>query len=396
MKNFLNNIWTKRAASLISGLYAFGACYICYCSIFYNINISSPLSLCLLVSGISLLALVVMLYSRKQVVTRIASVVILPAMLPVVLMYFGEWELIIPIIITGLIILLLSGSGEGFKTAFGTIFLLLYIFGALGYFLFTSFFVTVSNSTVIESGFSPSKLYRYQVVNTEDSSNGSTAVYVEPNYADLNYPFVTLTLKDMERVVYLERPITEQAAVQWSTMTRQEITQQLNELSDSISVHLTESQLKKLGYSYDCKLALTELSTDQKLAIGRTASDIGMIYLDELTPEQLAYFGIGKDSSNRYYVLEPTASILEEADKKKGSKVYFSDLSSETQENFNVVKDDSVYLNTLTDENLAMLGVPESGDIMTFNGKICFRYYVAVLENYFDIDDRSLSISLLG
>ena len=53
-------------------------------------------------------------------------------------------------------------------------------------------------------------------------------------------------------------------------------------------------------------------------------------------------------------------------------------------------------LNTLTDEQLAMLGVPESGDVMTFNGKICFRYYVAVLENYFDVDDRSLSISLLN
>ncbi|MBQ8297075.1 MAG: hypothetical protein IJX77_04760 [Ruminococcus sp.] len=396
MKKILDNIWTKRAASLISALYAYGACYICYCSVFYNIEVSSSVSLCLLVSGISLLALVIMLYSRKQVLTRIASVVILPAMLPVVLLYFGQWGLIIPIIITGLIILLLSGSGEGFKTAFGTIFLLLYIFGALGYFLFTSFFVTASKTQTVKSGLSPSNQYRYYVVNTEDTSNGSTAVYVEPNYADLKYPFVTLTLKDMQRVVYLERPITETIDVQWTTQSRQEITDYLNSISDSITVHLTESQLKKLGYTYDCKLALTELTTEQKKAIGKTASDIDMVYLDQLTAEQLAYFGIGKDGNSRYYVLEPTAAILEETDKKSGSTVYFSELSSETQESFNVVKDDSVYLNTLTDENLAMLGVPESGDIMTFNGKVCFRYYVAVLENYFDVDDRSLSISLLS
>jgi hypothetical protein len=43
-----------------------------------------------------------------------------------------------------------------------------------------------------------------------------------------------------------------------------------------------------------------------------------------------------------------------------------------------------------------MLGVPESGDVMMYDGKICFRYYVAILEDYFDVDDRSLSVSLLS
>ena len=396
MKNFFANIWTKRAASLISALYAFSVCYLCYCSVFYNIEISSRLSLCLLVTGVSIFALVVMLYSRKQVLTRIASVVILPAMLPVVLLYFGDWCLIIPIIVTGIIILLLSGAGEGFKTAFGTIFLLMYIFGALGYFLFTSFFVTSAKTTTVESGVSPSGLYRYSVVNTEDSSNGSTSVFVEPNNADVHFPFVTFSLKNISRIVYLERPMTENRVVQWSTQTRREITDYLNSLSDSIVIHLSESQLKELGYSYDSKLTLSDLTTEQKKAVGKTASDIDTIYLDQLTADQLAYFGIGKDSSGRYYVLAPTAELLEDTGKKSGETVYFSELSSDWQAEFSVAMNDSVYLNTLTDENLAMLGVPESGDVMTFNGEVCFRYYVAILENYFDVDDRSLSISLLS
>jgi len=101
MKNILANVWTKRAASALSALYALGVCYLCYCSIFYHIEVASRISLCLMIS------LVVMLYSRKQILTRIASVVILPAMLPVVLLYFGEWGMIIPIIITGIAILLL-------------------------------------------------------------------------------------------------------------------------------------------------------------------------------------------------------------------------------------------------------------------------------------------------
>lgn len=396
MKKFFDNIWTKRAVSLLSGLYAFAACYLCYSSIFYNIEIHSGLSLCLLVTGISILALVIMLYTRKQLVTIIASVIILPVMLPVVLFWFGNWSLIIPVIATGIIILLLSGAGEGFKTAFGTIFLLMYIFGALGYFLFTSFFVTSAKTTTIDSGVSQTGQYRYYVINTEDSSNGSTAVYVEPNYADVTYPFVTLTLKDMSRIVYLERPILETADVQWSVQTRQEITSYLNSISDSIVVHISEKELEALGYTYDGKLTLTELTTAQKRAIGRTASDIETIYLDELNAEQLAYFGIGKSAEGRYYVLEPSAELLADVDKEAGQTVYFNELSSDWQAEFSVTKDDSVLLNTLTDENLAMLGVPESGDVMTFNGEVCFRFYVAEIEEYFNVNDRSFSVSLIG
>lgn len=396
MKKFFANIWTKRVISLLSGLYAFMACWLCYCSIFYSIEISSRISLCMLVTGISIFAVVVMLYTRKQIITRIASVVILPAMLPVVLLYFGEWGIIIPIIAAGVTILLLSGAGEGFKTAFGTIFLLLYIFGALGYFLFTSFFVTTSKTDVIASGISPSQRYRYRVVNTEDSSDGSTAVIIESNYADKHFPFVTFSLKNMDRTVYLERPITETADVQWITQSRSEITQYLNSISDTISVHLSESSLKKLGYTYDNKLALTGITAEQKIQIGHKPSDIEKIYLDTLTDEQLAIFSLARSSDGRYYIPNPPAKLYTDSKLDSGKTAYLSDITPAWREEYYTEKDDSVYLNTLTDEQLAMLGVPESGDVMIFNGKICFRYYIADLENYFDVDDRSISISLLS
>lgn len=396
MSKFLSNIWTKRIASIISGVYAFFVCYLCYFAIFFDIHVSSKSSLCLLVTGVSIFALVFMLYTRKQIITRIASFIILPAMLPVILLYFGEWELIIPIIATGIIILILSGAGEGTKTALGTISLLLYIFGALGYFLFTSFFVTTAKTQTIEKGVSLSGKYRYTVINTEDSSNGSTAVYVEPNDADIKFPFVTFTLKNVEKIVNLDRPVQEKIKVQWITQTRQEITAALNGISDSIKVHLKESQLKQLGYTYDNKLALTGLSGRQKCSIGKSASYVDTIYLDTLTTEQLALFDIGKSNDGRYYVLNPPAELLTSLKAKNGDIIYFSELSSAWQAEFNVMKDDTVYLNTLTDEQLALLGVPETGDVMLFNDTVCFRYYIAILEEYFDVNDRSLSISLLS
>lgn len=400
MKNILSNVWTKRITALVSVAYAYFVCRLCYFSIFYDIHIASRVSLCLLTTGISIIALVAMLYTRNQILTRIASFVILPAMLPVVILYFGEWGLILPIMITGASILLFSGAGEGAKTALGTITILFYIFGALGYFLFTSFFIATAKETVIESGISPSGKYRYSIVNTEDSSNGSTTVYVEPNYADEFYfnkekPLVTFTLKNMERAVHIERPIAENIDLQWETQSRADITEELNKLSDKIAFTVSDEELEKFGYTFDSKLniSMTDIDTEEKFAIGKTAHDVDPLPLDELDSEQLAYFGIGKDG-DRYYVLNPDAELMEEHDGSAGN-IYFSELTEKEMKKFSVEKSHTIYLNELSDSQLAELGVSEEGDIMTFNGKVCFRFYVAELGDYYDVDSRKLSLDLL-
>lgn len=408
MNNFLGNIWTKRVVAVLSLLYALAVCRLCYFSIFYEIHVRDKGSLCLTVTVVSIIALVAMLYTRKQVITRIASFMILPAMLPVVLLYFGEWGMIIPIIITGVTILLLSGAGEGGKTAVGTIVLLMYIFGALGYFVFTSFFVSSAKETLVEKGTSPSGRYRYTVINTEDTSNGSTAVYVEPNYADEDFPFVTFTLKSMDRVVYRVRPIAEEIDIEWTTQSRQDVTQQIEAISDNIEITLTDDELKQLGYTYDNKLTLSDVDIDMKLQIGLDGSNVDPILLDSLNDEQLAVFGIGRDPNGRYYILSPSAEVIDSAGAGSGKKIYFSEIDSDTIEKFQseyldeyydykfkVTKDRTVLLNTLTDEQLKSFGVSDQSDVMTFNGKVCFRSYVAEIEDYYDVDSRHLSIDLL-
>lgn len=408
MNNFLGNIWTKRVVAVLSLLYALAVCRLCYFSIFYEIHVRDRFSLCLTVTVVSIIALVAMLYTRKQVITRIASFIILPAMLPVVLLYFGEWGMIIPIIITGVTILLLSGAGEGGKTAVGTIVLLMYIFGALGYFVFTSFFVSSAKETLVEKGTSPSGRYRYTVINTEDTSNGSTAVYVEPNYADEDFPFVTFTLKSMDRVVYRVRPIAEEIDIEWTTQSRQDVTQQIEAISDNIEITLTDDELKQLGYTCDNKLTLSDVDIDMKLQIGLDGSNVDPILLDSLNDEQLAVFGIGRDPNGRYYILSPSAEVIDSAGAGSGKKIYFSEIDSDTIEKFQseyldeyydykfkVTKDRTVLLNTLTDEQLKSFGVSDQSDVMTFNGKVCFRSYVAEIEDYYDVDSRHLSIDLL-
>lgn len=409
MKDFFANIWTKRVFSVIAALYTVCVCFMCYYSIYYNITVESPVSVCLIVSGVSLIALVLMLYTRKQILTKIGSFIILPAMLPVVLMYFDHKEILIPVILMGVVILLLSGAGEGAKTAVGTVILLLYIFGALGYFLFSTFFVTAAKQNVVESGVSPSGIYRYRVVNTEDSSNGSTAVYVEPNYADKKYPFVTFTLKNMERVVLLERPMCEEISVEWSTQNRQDITNELNAVSDKISVHVSADEMLGLGYTFDNTLEISDVNVYDLLAIGKTAKDVDPIKLDDLDENQLAHFGIARDGAGRYSIISPSNDVLVSADKNSGETVYFSDLDKDGFDafanmktdqwgnpNYKVSAENTVMLNTLSDAQLEKLGISDSGDVMRFNGKVCFRFYVAELEDYYDVDSRKLSLDLLN
>ncbi|MBP3762224.1 MAG: hypothetical protein J6I55_12275 [Ruminococcus sp.] len=395
MKSFFANIWTKRVFALLSLLYTFIVGSLCYYSVFYKIHIPSRVNLMIIAIVVSVLALINMLYTRHQIITRICSFLILPLMLPVVLLYFGEWEMIIPIIVTGVVILLLSGAGEGAKTAFGTIILLLYIFGALGYFLFTSFFVSSAVQHEVESGVSPTGLYRYRVVNTEDTSNGSTAVYVEPNYADVVYPFATFTLKNMEQIVYQERPICENIDIQWTTMSRSDITKQLDDISDNIAIHPSEENLAKFGHTFNDRLQLSDIETEDKFKLGLTASDVEPIPLSTLTDEQLAIFNIARDSMGDYYIKEPTEKTLEEYPLADGEKLYLKDMSTEWLSNFYITLKNSMLLSELSDSDLADLGVSESGDVMLYNGKICFRYYVAELENYFDVTSRKLSTDLL-
>ena len=403
MKKVFSNIWTKRVISLIGALYAVCVCRLCYFSIFYDMHVGSKTTALISCSLISIIALLLMLYSRKQIVTRIASFIILPAMLPVVLLYFGEWELIIPIIITGVVILLLSGAGEGIKTAMGTIILLLYIFGALGYFLFTSFFVSSAKSTIVDKGVSPTGKYRYYVENTEDSSNGSTAVYIEPNDADVTYSNVVFTLKSMEHVVYLERPINEQTEVEWKTETRDEITKELDDISRTISITLDRSDIEAFGESLESRLELDDLSIDEKFMLGLTAHDVSPVRLDKLTDEQLEYFNLRRDADGRYYIIDPPADLLERLESTGEENIYITDLDPKSLTLFNrkyeyciLQLNTKMLLKDLDNEKLEALGVSEEGDVMTFNGKVCFRYYVAELDNYFDTESRKLSLDLFG
>ena len=127
------------------------------------------------------------------------------------------------------------------------------------------------------------------------------------------------------------------------------------------------------------------------------------VRLDKLTDEQLEYFNLKRDTDGRYYIIDPPADLLERLESTGEENIYITDLDPKSLTLFNrkyeyciLQLNTKMLLRDLDNEKLEALGVSEEGDVMTFNGKVCFRYYVAELDNYFDTESRKLSLDLFG
>ena len=209
-----SNVWLKRIASVFSLIYAIYICILSFRSVFYDVIIKKPLVFCLYLSVVSAAALVVMIYSRKQLATKLASFVMIPALLPIIIMCLGSWAMIIPLAICAVTIFFASGANEGTKTLLGTLYLLVYILAALAYFIFTSYLASPAVKKTVDEGVSPSEKYRYEVITTTDSSGGCTTVMLEPNYMDINRSSVTYKVRGYNRKLCVKRPLTE-VKIEW-------------------------------------------------------------------------------------------------------------------------------------------------------------------------------------
>ncbi len=359
-------IWVKRILSLLSGLYCAIVVFFAYHSIFYKLELMDVPKACMIVTGISVMALAVMLYTRKQFLTKISSLIMLPVMVFPVMIYFGQWWVVAPLLAVSVIIFFLSGLGETAKTVWGTIFLLIYLLGSLIYFLVTSLFAPATVTTLVKEGSSPSGLYRYEIYNTTDSSNGSTKVTMESNTMDkVYYHLFWFKIRGLSHDVVIERPLRdpEEIEITWETKTRQEITEEIEAISENVEVTLTDKQMDMLGRdAYQVTFNNGDVIPMKQEDYHKTVIALGAREQEVL------------DTSKTELMLDQMT------DKQKKALGI-------TVDNFKTVK-----LADFTDDELAVLGIPEQGDVMYYNGKVVFRYYIAVLEQYFDISKQEITL----
>lgn len=203
--NLLKNIWFKRGISVLCLAYSFMIGGLAYLSAFYNFTYINQAMFAFIYVTINLLMLAVMIFARKQIITCVCSMLNMVLFLPLLLLEFGDWLLLIPPFLVVLTSFFASGTKEMLKTILGIIFLLIYILGSLGFFTFTNLFLTHSEETVIQQGVSPDKTLRYFVVDVQDNSGGRTEVYVEPNDKDINMGMIVFQSKGYAQRKYSER-----------------------------------------------------------------------------------------------------------------------------------------------------------------------------------------------
>ncbi|MEE5992625.1 MAG: hypothetical protein V3G42_05225 [Oscillospiraceae bacterium] len=363
MMEFFGNKWTKRVVSLLSLVYCAFVGFFAYYSIYYEMVVTQQRQATTLVIAVSVIMLILMLYTRQQFFTKLSSIIMLPAMILPTLMYFGQWNILIPPLVVALIIFFFSGMGETGKTVWGTMILLLYLIASLIYFVSTSMFAPSTVTTTILSGDSPSGMYRCTVTETVDSSNGSTRIIVEPNEMDKDFTIVKFQIKGLARDVMIERPMQPNVTIEWKTEQRSEISKQLKKISNDIEVALTEEQMLVLGR--DSYKVIFSDGTEKTMS--------GEVYHNTMIPL--------------------TAEMREELETDELS-LAIDGMGPNTRAICGVEVEDlrNVKLSSISDEELAKLGVPEQGDVLYYNGKVVFRYYIAILEEYFSLDKRELGI----
>ncbi|MCI5816937.1 hypothetical protein [Ruminococcus sp.] len=361
MNRFFDSPWTKRILSLVTIPYGIFLGYVAYWSVFYDIEIYEKVKFGF-VLAIGCLAMgIMMFYTRRQLVTMVVSIVTMPLLLPIVLLNFGEWELLIPLVLVSVTAFFTSGSGEAAKTIFGAMILMLYMLGALAYFFYTTVLVSSVQMTPGPSGVSPSGNYRYEVTYSMDKCGGGTSVIVAPNTYDTSFSYMYCRAKGFDRTVYVTRPLSE-PELKWTTEKRKDITATI------------------LGINPDAVLTLSE---SQMHTLGRDQGFTKEIRVKDLNQKQLKTLGIVLPASEG------------ETEIPEGMRLYTEDtivVDLSDLHNIGWTVSEDVPLSDLTDQQLAALGVPESGDVLYVNGEPQFRYYIAILDSYYDMSKRELVI----
>ncbi len=351
--------------SLLMLVYLRGVVQFAYNSLFYRLELHAgeEKSYCWAVMVACIEFCLLMLFTRRQIITRFVIMLAMPFYFPIFLFNYRHLELIIPLGLMIVITYLASGTGEGPKTILGAVFLMCYILGAVVYFVVQSILSPAVTETVIAREVSPGGNYRYSIVQQLDQADGNTYVAIESNNADMEYTHSVWRAKGLSQEIYRERPL-DTFKYEWTTQERREITRALLNINSATTFTLNADQMRTLNLNvgYTKEYEAGDLSRAQRkqlgyaiekdveLLVGQSAEEQGLILIDAdrvliLNFDQMIALG-----------LDPTYDMR---------------------------------LSSLSDAQLAALGVPEECEVLKVNGKIVFRQYVAILENTFSEDSRS-------
>ena len=192
---FFKNIWFRRGVAIAGCVYTLFMVWVAYLSFGYYFEIEKPAPLFVLYLFVNLCAMELFILSRKQVITQVNSYVLPPIVFTILIFSFGNWYISIPPIAVMLVLFFVNSSNETLKTVLGTMYLLMFVIGTVGYIGIQIFMgsVTFTDVELSKRDTSYEKLSKsgdYRIVRYFDT-NGDRKLqkyYVESTKDDIKIP----------------------------------------------------------------------------------------------------------------------------------------------------------------------------------------------------------------
>lgn len=130
---FFKNIWFRRGVAALGWFYTLFMVWVAFLSFGYFFDIEKPAPLFVLYLFVNICAMALFILSRKQIITQINSYFLPPIIFAILIFSFGNWYISIPPIAVMLVVFFANSSNETLKTVLGTMYLLMFVIGTVGY-----------------------------------------------------------------------------------------------------------------------------------------------------------------------------------------------------------------------------------------------------------------------
>lgn len=198
---FFKNVWFKRGVALVCWAYTGLMAWVAWLNLAYTFQYDNANALFVLYLFVNIVALGLMIYTRRQVITMINCMVLPVIVFLIVIFAYGNWYMIAPPLTVVVAMFFISAANETLKTVLGTMFMLMYVIGVAAYIAIGMLMGPISFTDVdlskrdfkyeaIEDTISPSGEYR--IVRYVDDPVGERRIasyYVEYTGDDVEIPF---------------------------------------------------------------------------------------------------------------------------------------------------------------------------------------------------------------
>lgn len=151
---FFKNVWFRRSVAALCWGYTAFLIWVAWLCFGYHFEFENPTPLFVLYLFINIVAFGLLIFTRKQVITQVNAYV-LPIVAFLILIFgFGKWYITTPPLVVVIAFFFINRSNETLKTVLGTMYLLMYVIGTVGFIAMRMFMGNIT-FTLDENG-SPS------------------------------------------------------------------------------------------------------------------------------------------------------------------------------------------------------------------------------------------------